>query len=142
MNRAELQLLAEDRILDAHALLAAGRWAGAYHLAGYAVECGLKSCILSHIEKTGMLFKDRNYLKSLGDCWTHELDKLIGIAGLTGDLGIACGANQILASYWGVAKDWKETSRYERKMQRDAEELLEAITNQPNGVLPWTRLHW
>jgi hypothetical protein len=89
-----------------------------------------------------MLFKDRIYLKSLADCWTHELDKLVSIAGLTAELGIACGANQVLAGYWGVAKDWKETSRYEQKTQPEAEELLEAITNDPNGVLPWIRLHW
>jgi len=36
MDRAELQQLAKDRILDAKALLAAKRWAGAYYLAGYA----------------------------------------------------------------------------------------------------------
>ncbi len=39
VNRAELQQLAEDRILDAQALLAVNRWSGAYYLAGYAVEC-------------------------------------------------------------------------------------------------------
>jgi len=109
LSRAELQQLAADRILDAQALLTAQRWSGAYHLVGYAVECGLKSCILAHLDRTGILFKDRNYLKSLADCWTHELDKLVGIAGLTAELGIACGANRGLAGYWGVAKDWKET---------------------------------
>jgi HEPN domain-containing protein len=41
----ELRQLAEERLLDAAALLAARRWAGAYYLAGHAVECGLKACI-------------------------------------------------------------------------------------------------
>ena len=89
-----------------------------------------------------MLFKDRSYLKSLADCWTHDLDRLVGIAGLTAELGIACGANQILDGYWAIAKDWNETSRYEQKTRPEAEELLEAITNDPNGVLPWIRRHW
>jgi hypothetical protein len=141
LNRADLQQLSEDRILDAQELLAAGRWSGAYHLAGYAVECGLKSCILSHLERTGMLFRDRNYLRSLADCWT-QLDKLVSIAGLTAELGIACEVNPVLAGYWGVAKDWNETSRYEHKTQTEAEELLEAITNDPNEVLSWIRIHW
>jgi hypothetical protein len=42
VNKDELRQLAQDRILDAKALLAARRWSGAYYLAGYAVECALK----------------------------------------------------------------------------------------------------
>jgi hypothetical protein len=142
LSRVELQQLAEDRILDAQVLLDARRWPGDYHLVGYAVECGLKSCILSHLDRTGMLFKDRNYLKSLADCWTHELDKLVSIAGLTSELGISCGANPVLAGYWGVAKDWKETSRYEQKTEAEARALHEAVTHEPDGVLRWIRAHW
>jgi HEPN domain-containing protein len=40
-----LQQLADDRVLDAEALLNAGRWSGAYYVSGYAVECALKACI-------------------------------------------------------------------------------------------------
>jgi len=46
MDRAQLHQLADDRIRDARALLAAKRWSGAYYLAGYAVECMLKTLIL------------------------------------------------------------------------------------------------
>ena len=45
MNRRDLQQLADDRVLDAEALLNAGRWAAAYYLSGYAVECALKARI-------------------------------------------------------------------------------------------------
>lgn len=45
MNRTQLQILAEERARDAEALLNAGRWSGAFYLAGYAIECGLKACI-------------------------------------------------------------------------------------------------
>ena len=38
VNRLELRQLAQDRLQDAAVLLAAGRWSGAYYLAGYAVE--------------------------------------------------------------------------------------------------------
>jgi HEPN domain-containing protein len=142
LNRTDLQQLAEDRVIDAKALLDAGRWSGAYYLAGYAVECALKSCVLHHLEKTGMIFRDRKYLKDLGECWTHELDKLVGLAGLTAELGMACRANPVLLGYWGTAKDWRETSRYEQTTQTKAEELYEAITNDPDGVLRWIRIHW
>ena len=112
MNRAELQQLTEDRVLDAEALLAAGRWSGAYHLAGLAVECALKSCILHYLEKTGKIFEDALYLRKLGECWTHDLDRLVGLAGLTAELGLTRGANPVLDGHWVTAKDWDETSRY------------------------------
>lgn len=38
MNRVELRGLAEDRVLDAEALLKEGRWSGAYYLAGHDVD--------------------------------------------------------------------------------------------------------
>jgi hypothetical protein len=67
MNRAELQQLAEDRRLDAEALLAAQRWAGAYYLAGYAVECGLKACIMAYVERTGVIFKNPKFATTMLD---------------------------------------------------------------------------
>jgi hypothetical protein len=142
LNRAELQALAEERRLDAIALLEANRWTGAYYLTGYVVEIGLKSCVLAHLEKTGMLFKNRKYLKDLGECWTHELAFLAKLAGLDEDLGLACQANSALAGFWGVVKDWKETTRYEHKTQNDATGLFEAIDHDPNGVLRWIRKYW
>jgi uncharacterized membrane protein (Fun14 family) len=142
VNRTVLQQLAQDRIADASVLLAHSRWSAAYHLAGYAVECGLKSCVLAHLANTGMIFQDKNYLKSLADCWTHDLDRLLALAGLTIEFGLACQADPLLAGYWGVAKDWKETSRYEQKTQVEAEGLYEAITQEPNGVLAWIRTRW
>jgi hypothetical protein len=69
VNRAELRQLAEDRLRDAECLLAAGRWSGAYYLAGYAVECGLKACIMARVESTGVIFWDRKFADK---CWTHS----------------------------------------------------------------------
>jgi len=45
VNKVEWRALAEARVLDAEALLAASRWPAAYYLIGYAVECGLKACV-------------------------------------------------------------------------------------------------
>lgn len=142
VNRAQLQTLAEKRLGDAEALLLAGRWSAAYYLAGYAAECGLKSCILHHVDQTGMIFRDRKYLKALGDCWTHQLDLLVNLAGLEVQLEIDTGANPVLLGYWGVAKDWKETSRYEDKIEPEARALYEALTHEPDGVMRWIRTHW
>jgi hypothetical protein len=59
MNRSDLQTLTDMRLLDAQALLAAGRWKFAYYAAGYAVECALKSCVLSRMVETGWVFEER-----------------------------------------------------------------------------------
>ncbi len=138
MNRMELRQLAEDRILDARLLLAGQRWSGAYYVAGYAVECGLKACIARMTAEHDFPPK----LKFVQDCYTHELVRLVQAANLKTDLDNDTAANPILSSYWSAAKDWTEASRYEQKTQFQAETLFEAIANHPNGVLPWIRTRW
>jgi HEPN domain-containing protein len=142
VNRTELQQLTRDRVRDAEVLLASGQWAGAYHMAGYALECALKSCILKLIDDTGLIFKDKKYLDKLAKCWTHDLDQLIDLAELTAEFGKARGANHRLNDYWETAQEWQEVSRYERKTEAEARELFEAITNVPDGVLPWIQTRW
>ncbi len=142
MNRAQLQLIAHNRILDARALIAAGRWGAAYYLIGYAVECGLKSCLLRHLEATGVIFSDRDYLRKLADCWTHDLAKLVNLAGLDADFGVARGANLTLEANWSITKDWEETSRYEEKTEAEAKALFDAVTSDPDGVLLWIQSRW
>lgn len=140
MNRTELQKLAEDRILDAQALLTAGRWSGAYYLAGYAIECGLKACILAHVtSNASVIFQERRYSEK---CWTHELRQLLELAGLKMQMDADGKANANLFAHWGIVLAWKETSRYEEKAQADAKALYEAITHLTDGVLPWIRLRW
>jgi hypothetical protein len=134
-----LQQLAEDRILDAAALLAAGRWAGAYYLAGYAVECGLKACVMAYVERTGVIFEDKKYGEK---CWTHDFVALVKLAVLEDALEADTRANRILAGNWKDVKDWNETSRYKQKSQAEAEELYASISHVPDGVLQWIRRRW
>jgi hypothetical protein len=139
MNRAELQQLAEDRRLDAEALLAAQRWAGAYYLAGYAVECGLKACIMAYVERTGVIFKNPKFAQQ---CWTHKIDQLVEAADLKALRDQEAGQNPALSKNWQIVKDWDETARYELKTETQARGLYEAIINNADGVLPWIRNHW
>src|SRR4051812_36482066 len=59
VNQALLRKMATERLLDAQALLAAGRWPFAYYVAGYAVECALKACVLAQMVNTGWVFKEK-----------------------------------------------------------------------------------
>jgi hypothetical protein len=93
VNRADFQQLADVRIVEATALLAAGCWDGAYYLAGYAVECGLRACILAYVERTGVTFKDKKFSEK---CWTHDAEALLAIADLTAAFDLAATADPTL----------------------------------------------
>jgi hypothetical protein len=69
VNRTDLQKLARVRLGDAKVLLKAKRWPAAYYLAGYAVECGLKACVLVRLAgQPDMIFDDRRFSDK---CWTQ-----------------------------------------------------------------------
>ncbi len=139
MNRAALQQLSDERIEDARVLIAAKQWAGAYYLAGYALECALKSCVLAYIDRTGIIFEDKKYAQN---CWTHDIEDLVRQAGLTIERDEAAGTNITLGQHWLIAKDWSETSRYRISTQLQAEKLFHALTDNSNGVLPWVKNFW
>ncbi len=143
MNRKQWQKVAKERLKDAKALLGRKRWAGAYYLSGYAIECGLKACLLRHLGESDAVFGDEKYLKRLAECWTHDLVKLVNLAGLDADFGAARSANLVLEGYWGVVKDWKETSRYvEVRPEAEAKAMFEAVSHDPDGVFKWIQSRW
>jgi hypothetical protein len=139
VNRAELRQLASDRIEDARVLLDNGRWAAAYYLVGYAVETGLKACILRFVEETGIIFTDKRFAEK---CWTHRIVDLVKQADLEPRRGQDIAANPTLGGYWGVVETWSEASRYEQKTEREARDLYEAVANQADGVFRWIQQHW
>lgn len=141
MNRAHWQQLAEDRVLDAAALLQATRWSGAYHLVGYAVECGLKACVLAHIENhnADVIFRERNYSSN---CWTHKIQDLVYLAGLRTILDLDMAANRPLGINWVYAMQWEEISRYQATPEFQDRRLYDSVTHTADGVLPWIRSHW
>jgi hypothetical protein len=142
VDRKKLQNLARMRLKDAKALLGRKRWSGAYYLCGYVIECGLKACVLRYVGESEALFGDPSYLKRLADCWTHDLVKLVNLAGLDAEFGLACAANPALNDFWKVTKDWKETSRYEEKTEAEAKALYEAVSHNPDGVFRWIQSRW
>ena len=139
MNRAELQSMAIERLLDAEVLLAGGRWSFAYYVAGYAVECALKSCVLTRMVETGGVFTDRKFAEK---CWTHDFEELINLAGLRLILQSGFGASAAFAGFWQVAKACEDTSRYQAKTRAEAEALFEAISHDPDGVMKWVQNYW
>ena len=139
MNRASAKHLSESWILDAKTLLDAGRWHAAYYLLGYAVECGLKACVLAYIEDSGVIFQDKRFAEK---CFTHEIEVLVKAANLEVPRGIDIQADPVLAANWQIVKDWNVEVRYKEQGEANAQRLFPAVTDELNGVLPWIKAHW
>lgn len=137
MNRTQLQDLAEERAGDAEALLNAGRWSGAYYLAGYAIECGLKACIAKLTNQYD--FPNKEFAH---DCYTHNIEKLVALAELQPQRKSDVAGNSALGGNWLNLKDWDEKARYQSWTEQEARKLVSAVTDTTNGVLPWIRVHW
>lgn len=137
MNRDNFKQIANIRRKEAKTLLSNGNYDGAYYLCGYVVECGLKACIAKKTKKYD--FPDR---KTVKDSYNHDLEKLVGVAGLKQDLQIELSTNRKFAVNWAVVKDWEEVSRYKKQNDKKARDLYSAITDRKNGVLKWIRRYW
>jgi hypothetical protein len=137
MYRAELQRLARLRLREARTLLRAGLYAGAYHVAGYSVECALKASIARNVAQYE--FPD----KRLADkAWVHEPEKLVNIAGLGLELQLA-RQNATFDARWAIVTKWNPDSRYTLSISKTAAiGLYSAIAARKNGILQWIRIHW
>lgn len=72
--------------------------------------------------------------------YSHDLDKLLDVAGLGAQLKKEIASNPAFAANWNTVKDWTEESRY-KTSGLNAKDLYDAVAG-PNGVLPWIRLRW
>ena len=135
---AEFQVLAEQRLLEAKALLDLEQWDGAYYLAGYAVELALKACIIKTLMATDA-FPDREFSKN---CYTHAIETLVGLANLDLARKSATDADRDLRENWGIVRDWSEQKRYHRIDKAEAEALYTAIADDTHGVLSWIKTQW
>ena len=138
MDRFDLQILAEARVEDAEALLQGKRWAAAYYLLGYAVECALKACAAKQFREHEVPDKT-----IVNDFYTHRLDKLLNISGAKGKLEDQAAADPQFKINWNTVRDWNETSRYDHSTtEARTRDMLKAVADTNSGVLPWLKTQW
>lgn len=137
MKRTDLQAYAQAKIDDALLLLNHSRWSNAYYLAGYSVEFALKACIAKQVSADTI--PDKAILNGV---LSHEYAKLVGLAGLKGDLKGEQDANPDFAANWGIVSEWSPDARYRANSAMETQLLLQAITAPNNGVLPWIKRYW
>lgn len=83
-----------------------------------------------------MIFQSETRIDSTPTTWGGLLKE----TGLESKLENDMVNNQDLARNWNVVKEWKETSRYQRK-GLNGKDLYKAVTGT-TGVLPWIKNHW
>ncbi len=138
MNKADLEKLVELRSSEAASLLSSRNFPGAYYLAGYVLECALKACIAKHVQQHDFPNK-----KLADDSYSHDLQKLIGVAGLKQALNNKEESDEEFRLNWAVAKDWSERARYDHNIEETrANDLYNAITDESSGVLAWLKTYW
>jgi hypothetical protein len=134
-KKSDFQILADKRMREARVLLGVNEPDGAYYLAGYAVECALKSCIIKKLNVSDE-WPERNFSDL---CYRHELIVLLRLA----ELETAMNAEPGVLGNWGQVKEWRETSRYEHgKTATEVMSFLDAIDGPVDGVLTWIKSHW
>jgi HEPN domain-containing protein len=137
MNRGLFQKAAKLRVSEARVLLDANQYEGAYYLIGYAIECALKACVAKQVRRYD--FPDK---KIANEAFTHDLEKLVKVAGLLLEFEKDKNANSSLGLNWAIVKDWSESARYEIGITYpQARDLYMACTGK-DGILPWIRKKW
>jgi hypothetical protein len=137
LNREILQQLSEQHLGDAQVLFERKRWPGAYYLAGYSVECALKACIAKLTKAHDFPHKDSSKV------FTHKFDILVGLAELETVRIEKCKTSRSFDLYWAHVGKWSEESRYDStRGEQEAYDMIRAISDNQEGVLPWIKLHW
>jgi hypothetical protein len=135
VTKADFQKLADMRIREAKILLDAGEFDGAFYLAGYAVECALKACIIRR-QIPPDSWPEKKFMEK---CYSHKLEDLLILADLKATLNTAGP----VSGNWGLVSAWTEQSRYEiGKTTSEATQLYDSITDANVGVLQWLKTYW
>jgi hypothetical protein len=103
--RGDFERLADSRLREAQMLAQAGGYDGAVYLAGYTIECALKARIARQTQAEE--FPD---LKKVQASYVHDLNALVGVAGLGAELDST--ADAVLLRDWALVSQWKEDDRY------------------------------
>lgn len=139
MVKSDLCKIADERAKDIDVLIKNRRYSAAYYLSGYIIETALKACIAGKTRKNQ--FPDK---ETVDASYTHDLDKLMGIAELRPYLyaEFKTNNNATLERYWALVSQWSEKARYLRHTRLETLDLYEAIMDVHNGLYQWIKQYW
>ena len=133
---SELAGASRQRLADAQALFNAARWRGAMYIAGYAVECLLKTKLIhiydcKNLEELEDLLRQRSILSADRTVFTHRLEDLLRLTPGYNRLK----QNRDLWHMFHAVNLWTPQWRYTAKQatQQEATRFLTRIEN----ILHW-----
>jgi hypothetical protein len=101
------------------------------------VECALKACVAKQVKQYD--FPDK---KLANDAFTHDLERLMRVAGLTPELEEEIKADPSFKLKWTLVKDWTESARYDDAISAAQAKDLFAACAADDGMLPWVKKRW
>jgi hypothetical protein len=137
MEREFLQALAKAKLADAEFLFQDGRHSNAYYLFGYAAEIAIKVRI--SLSFRAATIPDKKFVNEL---YVHDLNKLLGLAGLSQELKAARAVSPLFDSYWSAVSDWSEGSRYDIVDPFTSTAMRNAMVDADQGVFTWLQQRW
>lgn len=137
LTKPELQHLAALRLREAENLLEHKLWSGAYYLAGYSAELGLKAIVAERFRADAI--PDRGLVNGV---YTHNLVALINHAQLGPALDEELERDFRFARNWERVRNWSEDSRYQSWPEELAKALVGALNDGDSGVFRWIQAHW
>ncbi len=153
-NPAEIQKLAITRLEEAEILCQAGKYDGAYYLAGYSIELTLKARICEKLEIDNLFDdsdkKDENINTVRTKFKTHDISQLLIFCGLFKKLQRDKALNKILMQTYAdfIApsnKDnkWSEQVRYHFAIGGQLKGVFVqdfiALLKDQQGLLEWIK---
>ena len=129
---SELAGASRQRLADAKVLLNASQWRGAMYMAGYAVECLLKTRLMhiydcKNLRELEDLLRQRSILPANRTVFTHQLEDL---------LRLTPGYNRLMRNremlpLFNKVNQWTPNWRYISKPtnRREATEFMTSIEN-------------
>ena len=137
LTKAALKQLANARLGEAVTLLDARLYSGAYYLGGYSAELGLKACIAaSFLPDT---IPDKRFVERI---YTHDLRRLVELAGLEADRFARVADDATFAENWEYVQGWSESARYAATEEELARSLIDGLRDPDHGVFEWIKSHW
>jgi HEPN domain-containing protein len=120
----------KNRMDDARALLNAVRWRGAMYMAGYSVECLLKTKLMRrfdcrHLRELEEELQRRGILATHATVFTHQLEVLLRLTNIMDRLR----QNQEHWRLFNMVNRWVPAWRYTADLsnQDDAKDFLDAV---------------
>jgi hypothetical protein len=123
----ELETIAQAQLLDAEALIQAGRFDGATYICGYAIELSLKAKICKTLNWQGFP-SSANEFRDYQSFKVHNLDVLLHLSGIEEDV------KESHMNDWSNVKTWNPESRY-KTVSSVSKEQAEMMLNSVKELM-------